>query len=339
MKMKILKGLWDKLGKKNKKKKTTYINNTSMWEKGPNGEWIKKAAKNNAWDGYFAKDCHPNTAKVFSKENLTFYGGGSMAGVDSRGMNYLINVGSQLSPHVELSGIAMPSLSKMVAGTISIKWPDGSVPSLDREFWQSLLKDLKFVSKGKDFKVLVSCQGGHGRTGTALSILYGLCYPEIENPIQAVRDMYCKHVVETTTQVGYVGKILNKELLAAGTHVPSWSFEKDYANLLGDTAFADEDPRSTTVYNSIVCPECGSAHTENIGQAQLWCYPCNKVVELSDYNKTIDDLDLFYCPVCEHDVKTIEDSNGVLWCMECGAASSDPNKEKNDSAELKEEKV
>ena len=72
--------------------------------------------------------------------------------------------------------------------------------------WKSLYTFLKKNIKGT---VFVHCQGGHGRAGTACSILSYLAGVIIKdsNPITFVRDAYCNRAVESDEQIWYVEAI------------------------------------------------------------------------------------------------------------------------------------
>jgi len=75
---------------------------------------------------------------------------------------------------------------------------DFSVPSFN-----AMDDIIKFVAENvKMGNMLVSCIGGHGRTGTVLSIWAGL--HDIEKPIEYVRKIYCNNAVETISQEMFV---------------------------------------------------------------------------------------------------------------------------------------
>jgi len=75
---------------------------------------------------------------------------------------------------------------------------DYSVPS-----FEATNKIIEFIHDNtKTGNILVSCMGGHGRTGIVLSIWAGL--NEIENPIEYVRKTYCEEAVETLSQEMFV---------------------------------------------------------------------------------------------------------------------------------------
>jgi len=87
---------------------------------------------------------------------------------------------------------------------------DYGVPNhLGAEFWEALANDILAMLKD-GMKIIVFCQGGHGRTGMVASILCYLLNPKAigPDPINWVREHYCKKAVETAEQVEYVHKMV-----------------------------------------------------------------------------------------------------------------------------------
>lgn len=75
---------------------------------------------------------------------------------------------------------------------------DFSVPS-----FKAMDDIIQFIAENvKIGNMLVSCIGGHGRTGTVLSIWAGL--HDIEKPVEYVKKIYCKEAVETVSQEMFV---------------------------------------------------------------------------------------------------------------------------------------
>lgn len=102
--------------------------------------------------------------------------------------------------------------------TIDIDWEDYGTPPLDREWWQNLTNQIKSL-KGPH-NVAVYCQGGHGRTGTALSImasLDGTLVPKNIDCVEFVRKSYCQEVVESWAQMNYIQDITGEELVSFPT--------------------------------------------------------------------------------------------------------------------------
>jgi|SRR5215831_15233904 len=92
---------------------------------------------------------------------------------------------------------------------IMFKWPDFGVPDISKGQWLGLVKEIK-----KHRKVLVHCQGGIGRTGTALAIIHGLsdtayyaAYPGVDS-VRVIRQLYIPNAVETSKQAQYIDSIV-----------------------------------------------------------------------------------------------------------------------------------
>lgn len=97
-----------------------------------------------------------------------------------------------------------------VRNWICIDWRDGSAPPVKAEFWRKLHR-LTRQSPGVT-NVLFFCDGGHGRTGTALaSVLVAVTGKPADEAVEFVRASYCKRAVETNTQVAYLKGLLLPE--------------------------------------------------------------------------------------------------------------------------------
>lgn len=75
----------------------------------------------------------------------------------------------------------------------------GGVPANWRQTLEGII--IPQLEAGK--QVLAFCEGGHGRTGTFLGSLVALLEDSAEtpDPIEAVRQRYCRKAVETQDQV------------------------------------------------------------------------------------------------------------------------------------------
>jgi hypothetical protein len=95
-----------------------------------------------------------------------------------------------------------------------VDWPDGKEPPVDMIWWRALVKDLEQI----DGNVIVFCHGGHGRTGTALTILAALTKQTgSADPVLWVREHYCAEAVETSSQTVYLNGVG-----ITTTEQPSW---------------------------------------------------------------------------------------------------------------------
>lgn len=90
---------------------------------------------------------------------------------------------------------------------LTIDWPDYGTPLLGRDWWDCLIETIGKLPEGS--KVGVYCQGGHGRTGTFLSILLYLAgiVPFGSDPVAYVREHYDKLAVESDSQLNYIEAI------------------------------------------------------------------------------------------------------------------------------------
>lgn len=106
---------------------------------------------------------------------------------------------------------------------LSMSWADMGIPALEKSWWKLLAKTLA----EKDGKVGIYCQGGHGRTGTALAILGSLggVIPAEVDPVEWVRGHYCEKACESDEQMDYVERITGRTVLAAPKS-PWYSFTK-----------------------------------------------------------------------------------------------------------------
>jgi hypothetical protein len=93
---------------------------------------------------------------------------------------------------------------------LHVSWPDFGTVKLGRDWWASFVSALQKI----DGDVVLYCMGGHGRTGTAASILAVLCgwVQSHECPVQWIRDNYCHEVVESSAQIKYIEEITNRKV-------------------------------------------------------------------------------------------------------------------------------
>ena len=89
------------------------------------------------------------------------------------------------------------------ARVLQIDWDDRQAPQLLPEFWPELAKVLDGHS------VLCACQGGHGRSGTALTALLMCYHPEYSarDAIIHLRAMHCARAIESVKQHEYLDAV------------------------------------------------------------------------------------------------------------------------------------
>ncbi|NEA36421.1 protein-tyrosine phosphatase family protein [Streptomyces sp. SID13031] len=82
-----------------------------------------------------------------------------------------------------------------------VRWPDFRLPADDREAREALVEVL---ARAASERVEVACEGGRGRTGTALACLAVLDGIEPRDAVAYVRANYHPKAVETPWQKRYV---------------------------------------------------------------------------------------------------------------------------------------
>jgi hypothetical protein len=94
-----------------------------------------------------------------------------------------------------------------VAEVVHLDWPDMTAPPAPLKFWEGMLETLT----EKPGKVMISCHGGHGRSGTALAALMVASGISGSKAIEMVRGDHCKNAIETAAQEDYIRYDLGKE--------------------------------------------------------------------------------------------------------------------------------
>lgn len=169
---------------------------------------------------YVYKKCHEGPVKVIESQGLEIYGSSRIEAKENfYDFDLVIGLGEKVEPslhvYAKLKSVGLERLIEKwykQPEHIVLGWPDMGVPLLSREFWLELVEILR--KKGRDrarhsnvYKVLFHCMGGHGRTGTALSIMGAFVGGWDSHLIATMRVLYCEHGVESQGQVGYIEKI------------------------------------------------------------------------------------------------------------------------------------
>jgi len=90
-------------------------------------------------------------------------------------------------------------------GDIIFPISDQKVPSQAR--MEQLFDIIKLLlSMGQE--IGVSCQGGHGRTGTVLACVYGRFNPQDPDPAETIRETICDRMIESMAQEEFIFKFL-----------------------------------------------------------------------------------------------------------------------------------
>jgi hypothetical protein len=87
---------------------------------------------------------------------------------------------------------------------LQLDWPDFGIVTLPRSFWEKL---VRYLATNR-LKCLVFCQGGHGRTGTAIACMQVCALGwTAEKAVTWIRTNYCASAIETTEQRLYIQAI------------------------------------------------------------------------------------------------------------------------------------
>lgn len=122
---------------------------------------------------------------------------------------------------------------------LGINWPDGGIPYLTRQWWAAFAKALVEAAEAKEgkepFRVVAYCMGGHGRTGTFLTLLGHFLgvIPKGACPVTWLRwksgpdgQGYCHCAVETNAQIDYIAKLTGRDVSTKGSYVLEAEFRK-----------------------------------------------------------------------------------------------------------------
>lgn len=171
-------------------------------------------------EGKGVRRCHWGSKFAFQWEGLNFFGGGSFRGMDTIGMDVIIDCGANIQQNAEYSTTSTPGEQRLIR---TIRWPDGGVPDLTEKDWKDLLGDIVRLSRDRktNLNVLVCCVGGHGRTGTTLAIFAALTGIAPADPVVYTRTAYCPKAVETKVQCRYIRSITKRDTEEADTSCES----------------------------------------------------------------------------------------------------------------------
>lgn len=149
--------------------------------------------------------------------------------------------------------------SALEVAVLEIEWDDGGTPrGLSASWWQQLARALQKI----DGDIAVCCVGGHGRTGTALSVLthhMGLVGEDYD-PVEWVRTHYCDSAVETLSQITYIERMTGRQVEAK----PSDPGVDGYRHWWRDQgAHSSNGSKDTTPYADGVYRTISRSHDEH----------------------------------------------------------------------------
>lgn len=238
----------------------------------------------------YDKACHVGPKQAFSHKGINVYAGShkELQGDLDWALRIRISDGwsSVFDTQVKLSGGADELFSdkltmRKVPPTIDIEWPDFEAPDMDNTWWEEVAAGILKLPAGSN--IVVYCLGGHGRTGTALSILAILmeAVPPKEDAVLWLRDKYCQKIVESSAQLTYIEDMTGTKVKAKSSFVWSSYGVTDYetkGTINGSTSmFAGQDN------HKLVVPD----HLDD-GIEELWTDPKTGTRWLVAYNKAGD---------------------------------------------------
>jgi hypothetical protein len=137
---------------------------------------------------------------------------GTKAGCIETANKYDVIMNLTFSSIKECHSIPIPELKKWESYSspfieLQMEWPDCGIIRLPRAFWEELVVYLETNHS----KLLIFCQGGHGRTGTAIACLMvtALDYTA-KQAIAWIRKNYCSSAIESVSQENYIRQIARK---------------------------------------------------------------------------------------------------------------------------------
>ena len=146
--------------------------------------------------------CHSGNVLTFHSKGVELYGGGSSRSADLGQVDVVLDLNDKWRTW------QFPTWWKSKAQPliVSMKIPDMGVPPVTAEFWRELWSDLQTEAASGHTKVLVTCFGGHGRTGLVLACLALAAgvVPKDVDPVIWLRTRYCDKAVESNAQLQYI---------------------------------------------------------------------------------------------------------------------------------------
>lgn len=178
-----------------------------------------KPRKQKAWESSYWSDRHKHSEvlKITSKGKSTvnFFGCSRAHAYDQPFDGLIVCLLGDEPPELPIGSgdpgwaRALQKYCNIPRNYLSIDWPDQSAPPVGHGFFKALYDQ---AVKKKIRNVLFFCEGGHGRTGTALAATYiELCGVSAKDAIKYVRKVYCKKAVESEEQEDYLKQIAGKE--------------------------------------------------------------------------------------------------------------------------------
>lgn len=156
------------------------------------------------------RDCHQGPRKALEIGESVIWAGSEHEVWRKRDWDLVISLCRGFSDRADvlvtnkLGDDLLPECLKKIPEVprLTVDWSDREAGPVTKRFWD----DLVMFLKSKPLKVGLHCQGGHGRTGTALAILAakGTKLSKKKDPLAYIRDRYCDKAGETNSQLDYI---------------------------------------------------------------------------------------------------------------------------------------
>ena len=173
--------------------------------------------------------CNHNKPFLVFKTPLRVWAGAAFHNCKPPKNALVVDLADSYSPVLIAEGFRLPTKYNVSYKRLNVNWPDFSTPDITKDMWYGLAKILAKESSD----IFIACKGGHGRTGTALSILGRLwgAIPADVDPIERIRDIYCEEAVETWSQIYYVEDTL--DIKSKETPPTTWKSTTTTTPLIG----------------------------------------------------------------------------------------------------------
>lgn len=172
---------------------------------------------------------------------------------------------------------------------------------------------LKVLEAMKTQKVIMFCMGGHGRTGYIASIVLG--YMGYEDPVEFIRNKYCKSAVESQSQLNQIAEILDNEKIKE--HTIKSSYISTYWDNIRDTTTTKATTRHTHKLQCYTCKYWMDGIYNAAGEG--WCevYRMMMTPDTAEYCSVYADIDeLPETTLAEEREKTLDNPEDSI-CLDC----------------------
>lgn len=159
----------------------------------------------------------PGARSVYDQFDVAIDGGNALSVPGEYDLPLLYGNASSLITKLARHLITVaPSAQQQAMKTqvLKIRWADRCAPPVAPSFWPALLKQLEALAEERGatqehpLKVLTICQGGHGRSGSALACLM-MCLSSY-TPLDAlthIRALHCARAIESKDQHVYLNSV------------------------------------------------------------------------------------------------------------------------------------